>query len=119
MKKKKFKKSKKCIFPKGKFCIIFQNEKTTFQAIKTRSSKSRKINIFPKGLVHGFVANQPFFFLFKAVQETKMCCIIFENEKATFQAIKTRSSKSRKFDNVSKGLVHGFAAKLAIFPTFF
>ena len=26
-----------------------------FQAIKTRSSKSRKIDIFPKGLNHGFV----------------------------------------------------------------
>ena len=25
--------------------------------VKTRSSKSRKIGIFPKGLVHGFVKN--------------------------------------------------------------
>ena len=28
--------------------------KTPFYAIKTRSSKSRKIDIFPKGLTHGF-----------------------------------------------------------------
>ena len=28
--------------------------KTPFQAIKTRSSTSRKINIFPKRLTHGF-----------------------------------------------------------------
>ena len=33
---------------------IFQNEKTPFQPIKKRSSKSRKIEIFPKGLTHGF-----------------------------------------------------------------
>ena len=33
---------------------IFQNEKPPFSAIKTRSSKSRKIHIFPKGLTHGF-----------------------------------------------------------------
>ena len=33
---------------------IFQKEKTPFWAIKTRSSKSQKIEIFPKGLVNGF-----------------------------------------------------------------
>ena len=33
---------------------FFWNEKTHFYAIKTRSSKSRKIDIFPKGLVRGF-----------------------------------------------------------------
>ena len=34
--------------------MIFQNEKSPFQPIKTTSSKSRKIDIFPKGLTHGF-----------------------------------------------------------------
>ena len=33
---------------------ILQNEKTPFKAIKTRSSKSRKIDFSPKGLTHGF-----------------------------------------------------------------
>ena len=33
---------------------ILQNEKMPFKAIKTKSSKSRKIEIFAKGLVHGF-----------------------------------------------------------------
>ena len=32
----------------------FQNDKTPFQAIKTRISKSQKIDIFSKGLTHGF-----------------------------------------------------------------
>ena len=31
--------------------------KTPFEAIKTRSSKSRKIGIFPKGLAHRFGLN--------------------------------------------------------------
>ena len=34
--------------------MIFSNEKTPFYAIKTKSSKGPKIEIFPKGLVHGF-----------------------------------------------------------------
>ena len=36
---------------------VFYNileQKTSFYAIKARSSKSRKIEIFPKGLTHGF-----------------------------------------------------------------
>ena len=33
---------------------IFQSEKTPFQAIKTTHLKSSKIDIFPKGLNHGF-----------------------------------------------------------------
>ena len=33
---------------------IFQNERTPFQAIKTRSKKYRKIEIFSKGFVPGF-----------------------------------------------------------------
>ena len=34
---------------------IFQSEKTPFLAIKTRSPKNRKIDIFPKGLTHVWV----------------------------------------------------------------
>ena len=34
--------------------MIFYNDKTPFYAIKTRSAKSRKIAIIPKGLTHGF-----------------------------------------------------------------
>ena len=45
---------------------IFQNKKTPFQTIKTRSSKSQKIDIFPNGLTHGFRSKMvisPTFFL--------------------------------------------------------
>ena len=64
-KNKKFKTSKNWHFSKEVntwfwsknghlFNFFFKNEKTLFYAIKTRRSTSRKIDIFPKGLTHGF-----------------------------------------------------------------
>ena len=39
----------------GKFLLRYsRTKKMLFKAIKTRSSKSRKIDIFLKGLTHGF-----------------------------------------------------------------
>ena len=101
--------------------MIFQNEKTPFQAIKTRSPKSRKIDIFAKGLTHGFGPKMAIFptFFFLAIQARKMSFMIFQNEKKPFQAIKTRSPKSPKIDIFAKGLTHGFGLKMDIFPTFF
>ena len=143
-----------------------------FQAIKTRSSKSQKIDIFLKWLSHGFgpkmsifltfflgnighqnlfydiverknaflgcknkkfkksknwplskgvsVQKWPFFRLFfKAIQAMKISFTIFQNDKTPFQAIKTRSSKSRKIDVFPKDLANGFVQNMAIFPTFF
>ena len=42
---------------------VFQNEKTPFQPVKTRSSKSPKIEIFPKGLTHGLSQKGAMLFL--------------------------------------------------------
>ena len=144
-KNKKLKNSKNCHFSKGlthgfgpkiaifsssfhqaiqvrKMCFTtFQNDKTPFQAIKTRSSKSRKIDIFPKWLTHGFGPKMAIFakFFFLAIQAKKMSFTIFQIEKTPFQAIKIRSSKSRKIDIFPKVLTHGFGPKTAIFPNFF
>ena len=100
---------------------IFQNEKTRFQTIKTRSSKSRKIDIFPKGLTHGFGPKMAIFrtFFFQAIQARKMSFMIFENEKTPFQAIKTGSSKSRKTDIFQKGVNPWFLSKNGFFSNFF
>ena len=101
--------------------MIFQNEKTLFQAIKTKRSNCRKIDIFSKGLTRGFgpkMAIIPSFF-FQAIQARKMSFMIFQNEKTLFQAIKTRGSKCRNIDIFSKGLTHGFGPKTVIFSTFF
>ena len=43
---------------------IFWKEETLFYAFKTSSSKSRKIDIFPKRLTHGLAKKLPFFQLF-------------------------------------------------------
>ena len=98
---------------------IFQNEKTPFQAIKTRSSKSGKTAIFAKGLVMVLVQNWPLFhfFYFQAIKARAMLFTIFQNEKTRFQAIKARSSKSGKIA-IFPELAHGFSKKLAIFPSF-
>ena len=44
---------------------------------------------------------------------------ILELKKTPFEAIKTRSSKSRKIQIFPKGLTDGFGPKMAIFPSFF
>ena len=52
---------------------IFENKKTPLYAIKTESLKSRKIDIFPKGLTHGFgpkMAILPTFFLARKISFT-------------------------------------------------
>ena len=84
--------------------MIFQNEKTPFQAIKTRSPKSRKIDIFTKGLNPCFGPKMAIFptFFFKQYRPGKCLYDILE-QKTPFQAIKTKSVKSRKIDIFLKG----------------
>ena len=103
------------------YSMIFKNEKTPFQAKKTRTSKSRKFDIFPKALSNGFGQKMViiFNFFFQAIQTRKISFMIFQNVKTPFQAIKRRNSKSRKIDIFPRGLTHGFGPKMAIFPTFF
>ena len=95
---------------------ILQNQKTPFQAIKTQSSKSQKIDIFPC-----FWSKNGHFshFSFQGVQGRKICFTILQNQKTPFQAIKTQSSESRKIDIFPKGLTHGFGPKVPIFSRFF
>ena len=98
---------------------LFQNEKTSFQAIKTRNSKSRKIDIFPKGFTHGFGPKMPIFQLFWGHYKPGKCLLRYSRtKKRPFQAIKTKSLKSRKKAIFRKGLTHGFVPKMDIFPTF-
>ena len=52
--------------PAKDFLLYSKTKKTLFEVIKTRGSKSRKIDIFPKGLTHCFgqkLAIFPPFFL--------------------------------------------------------
>ena len=100
---------------------IFQNEKTPFQAIKIRSSKSPKIDIFSKGSTHGFGPKMAIFppCFIQAIQARKMSFTIFQNENTPLQAIETRSSKSPKIGIFPKGLTHGFGPKNGHFSNLF
>ena len=99
---------------------IFQSEKTPLQAIKTRSLKSRKIDIFPKGLTHRFgpkIASFSTFFLSNRGQENVFYDIL-ERKKAFlgYKNKKFKKSKNRHFQ--PRGLTHGFGANTR-FSTFF
>ena len=86
---------------------IFQNEKTPFWAIKTTSSKSRKIDIFPRGLTHAFgpkMAIFPIFFLGNIGQENVFYDILIR--KNPFLGYKNKN-------------FNGFGPKMAILATFF
>ena len=101
---------------------IFQNKKTLFKPIKRRSSKSRKIDIFPNGLTHGQFWSKNgrfsnFSFLGNICKQNVFYDIV--HRKSAFLAYKTKSSKSRKTEIFPQGLTHSFGPKLAIFPFFF
>ena len=115
------------VWARKMFFTIFWKGKSPFQAIagayqmeaiETRLSKSRNIDIFQKGLTQGLVQKWPFFklFFFQAIKGRKMSFTIFWKGKLPFQAIKTKTSKSRNIDIFQiKGLTHGSGPKMAIF----
>ena len=73
---------------------IFYNGKAAFWAIKTRSSKRRKIDIFQTGLTHGFgpkIAIFPIFFLGIIRQENVFYDIL--EGKNTFLGYKNQKIK--------------------------
>ena len=77
---------------------IFYNERTLFQAIKTRRSKSRKMDIFPKWLTHRFrpkMAILPTFFLIQ-YRPGNVSFTIFQIKKTPFQAIKKKKFEKSK-----------------------
>ena len=95
--------------------------KTPFYAIKTRSSKSRKIAIFPTGLTHGFspkMAFFPTFFFSGNIIEENVFYDILQRKNAVL-SYKNKKFESRKIDIFPKGLTHGFSPKMTIFPSFF
>ena len=100
---------------------ILEQTNTLLGYKKKEVQKVEKMQFFQRGQLMVLVQKWPFFQLvfFQAIQARKMCFTIFQNEKTPFQAIKTRSSKSRKIDIFPKGLTHSFGPKMAIFPTFF
>ena len=77
---------------------IFYNVKPSFKAIKTRSSKSREIEIFPKRLTHAFGRKMvifPTFFFSGNIAKENLFYDIVERKNA-FPGYKNKKFKKSK-----------------------
>ena len=86
---------------------IFQNEKTAFQAIKTRSSKQRKIDFSQRGEPMVLVQKWPFFYVFYIghIGQGKVFYDICERKNA-FLGFKDKTFKqSKKIERVLGSVV--------------
>ena len=99
---------------------MFWNEKTHFQGIKTRSSKSRKVAIFVKGLTHGFGTKMAIFaasfFSFKIGQENVFFDIL--KRKNAFLGYKNKKIEKSKNCHFSEGVNPWFWSKNGHFFNF-
>ena len=128
-KNKNFKISKKCHFSKvvnprfwfknGRFFqfLFLDNigqdnlfydileQKTLFKAIKKRCSKSRKIDIFQRGLAHGFVPKMailpPFFF---RQYRAGKCFWWYSRKKKRLSRLKKQEVQTVEISHFSKGV---------------
>ena len=95
--------------------------KTPFQAIKTRRSKRRKIDIFPKGLTHCFspkMAIFPTFFFSDNIGQKNVFYDIIERNNA-FLGYKIKKFKKSKNWHFSKWVNPWFWSKNGHFSAFF
>ena len=102
------------------FTILY-NENTSFKAIKRRSSNSRKIDIFPKGLTYGFGSKMAIFwnFLFlDTIGKENVFYDILEGKNA-FQGYKNKKLKKSKNWDFSRGVNPWFWSKIGHFLMFF
>ena len=96
---------------------IFWNEKSPFQAIKSRSSKSQKIAIFPKMLANGFGPKMVIFptsFFFGKIGQENVFYDILERENF-FLGYKKTNFKKPKNCHFSKGVNPWFWLKTGHF----
>ena len=100
--------------------MIFYNVKKPFYAIKRKSLESRKIDIFPKELTHGFGPKMAIFstFYWGNIGQKNVYDDILERKNA-FLGYNNKKFKQSKIDIFQKGLIHGSGPKIAIFPIFF
>ena len=95
-------------------------KKTPFQAKKTRSRKSRKIDIFPKTLSHGFGPKMAIFKLFFLgnLDQENVFYDILQRKNAFLRYKKKKSKKPNKW-HFSNGVNPWFWSKNGHFSNFF
>ena len=88
--------------------------------MKTRSSNSRKIEIFPKGLTHGLVQKFLFFhhFFFGNIGQENVFYDILQR-KSAFQDYKNKTLKKSKNWHFFKGVNPWFRSKNGHFSNIF
>ena len=94
--------------------------KNTFLGHKNKKFTRWKNCHFCKGVSYGFgskLAAFPFFFLGNKGQDNVIYDIL--ERKNAFLGYKNKKFKKWKNCHFSKGVLHGFGQKLAIFPSFF
>ena len=94
--------------------------KTPFWAIKTKSLKSRKVDIFSKGLTEGFgtkIAISWNFFLRQYIGQNHFFDDILERKNALL-GYKNKKFKNSKNWHFSKGVNPGFCSKNGHFSNF-
>ena len=90
--------------------------------MKIRSWKSRKIDIFPKGLTHGFGIKMVIFrtFFFFRQNRLEKCLLRYSRMNKGLSRLWTQEVETvEKFTFFSKGLTLGFGIKMAILSNFF
>ena len=99
---------------------ILQKAKTLFQGIKTRSSKSLKIDIFLKGLTHGFGQKMAIFPTFFFGQYRPGKCLL-RYSKTKKRSLRYKNKKFKKLENsrFSKGVIPLYWSKNCYFSNFF
>ena len=86
----------------GKCLFRYSRTKNFFLGYKRRSSKSRKIDIFPKGLTYGFGQEIAIFFNFLFIGQVNVFYDILEQKNA-FLGYKNKKFKKSKTCNFFKG----------------
>ena len=102
----------------GKYLLRYsRKKKTPFKAIKTKSSKTRKLHSFPKGFL---VKKWRFFqlFLLPNIGQKNILYDILERKNA-FQGYKNKKFKKSKNWHFSKGVNPCFRSKNDHFSDFF
>ena len=100
---------------------IFWNEKRPFSATETKSSKSRKIAIFPRRLTHGFCPKKAIFPTFFFNQYRPGKCFFYDilERKNAFLGYKKQKFKKAKNLHLSKGVNKWFRSKNGHCSNFF
>ena len=95
-------------------------QKNAFPSKKKKTSKTPKIDTFPKGLTYGCGSKMAIFptFLFRQYRPGKCLLRYSKTKKPLSRLQKQKVQKVEKLTFFPKGLTHGFGPKMAIFPTF-